>query len=124
MILHAGDYEIGENEISLEVSTTDGCVSEDTLMLTVLQCVGLNELNDESVIIYPNPANDVVRIQSSELIQSFMVYAMDGRMVHDQKVNAHSLSLNLAANKLDAGLYHCVLNTGEKMIHRDIVVTN
>ena len=124
LILHAGDYEIGENEISLEVITTDGCVSEDTLMLTVLQCVGLNELNDESVIIYPNPANDVVRIQSPELIQSFMIYAMDGRMVHNQKVNAHSWSLNLAANKLDAGIYHCVLNTGGKMIHRDIVVTN
>ena len=67
--------------------------------------VGLTEKqNDLSLNIYPNPANNNVTIKSDFLLESCLLYSINGAIILSaEKINASSYTLNTQA--ISAGLY-------------------
>lgn len=70
--------------------------------------------NDMDLVnIYPNPATEVIRIQSSASINSFSLYAMDGRIVQ-QKAALDLTEFSIDIQHLSAGVYILSLQTKDK----------
>jgi para-nitrobenzyl esterase len=85
---------------------------------------GINSLrNNAQISLFPNPANDVVNIQSSEFISSIAVFDGTGRMISEtNSVNGTNYQLNTSA--LSKGVYLVkIFNRDEELpsIHKVVI---
>ncbi|MDX1653150.1 MAG: T9SS type A sorting domain-containing protein [Brumimicrobium sp.] len=60
--------------------------------------------NELELVVYPNPAENVLNIKSAESLTSVKVIGMDGRVVIDTELNGNTASLDLSG--LEAGSYY------------------
>ena len=66
---------------------------------------------DNSVKIYPNPANDLVNVKASSAINSVEIYDVQGRILTTNLFNETSGSLDLS--KYSSGIYYLKIKTNE-----------
>ena len=82
---------------TFEVTITDnnGCEASDDIIIESDPCAGIIE-ESMSLILYPNPFNEEVNITSTEAIDAqLQVYAADGRVVYENRMNGKLATLNL-----------------------------
>lgn len=89
-----------------------------TLIPTICAVPLANEnftLDESSVKVFPNPANDVVTIQSTNQIKSIEVYDVQGRSIHTQTINKENA--NLEVSNFTNGIYFIKVKTefGDKV---------
>jgi hypothetical protein len=65
--------------------------------------VGINELNENAVSIFPNPAKDVLTVKANSNIKEIQIFNATGQMVINQKVNSKTITINTTS--LSTGLY-------------------
>lgn len=73
---------------------------------TVTQVLGINEFNDNSISVYPNPAKDILNISNSNqsFINAIEVTDINGRLVKSQKFsNVNDIQVNIS--DLSKGVY-------------------
>jgi hypothetical protein len=75
--------------------------------------------NDVSLNVYPNPANNVISIESSEMIKSIRIYNVAGAQVLNYTPSSKLSELNIS--ELSSGIYYMSANYGDKIIVRKIV---
>jgi len=69
----------------------------------------INEYNSLTIIIYPNPAHDILSIKSDEKLKSYRIYNISGQLLISQTVN-NTNEINININALQPGVY--ILKTG------------
>jgi len=72
--------------------------------------------------VYPNPANDQVRIESANGIESVMVYNMMGALV--ETIPANSLMLNVNLSQYSNGTYFFNIRQSDGTVSNQRVVVN
>ena len=72
--------------------------------------------------VYPNPANDQVRIESAKGIESVMVYNMMGVLV--ETIPANSLMLNVNLSQYSEGTYFFNIRQSDGTVSNQRVVVN
>jgi hypothetical protein len=89
---------------------------------TVSVIISLTEEKPITGILFlPNPAKDIVQINSTKQIQKIMLFDANGKMVkRSDKIN--KTSLNLDISDLKPGLYTMSIITSEKMVYCKLVV--
>lgn len=90
-------------------------ISIDGELLTV------TELSSKAKI-YPNPANDQVRIESAKGIESVMVYNMMGVLV--ETIPANSMMLNVNLSQYSEGTYFFNIRQSDGTVSNQRVVVN
>jgi PKD repeat protein len=93
----------GRKNVTLYVSNSFG---NNTLTKTgyiYVGGVGINELNENAVSIFPNPAKDVLTVKANSNIKEIQIFNATGQMVINQKVNAKTITINTTS--LSTGLY-------------------
>ena len=111
-----GFYEVGitdshgclvsTNVIVLDIITTEGTMAEGTMAEATM---GINEITDQSVILYPNPAIGVAHIEWSGLeVSSLQLIDMTGQIVSTTTIN--SITSNYELNQEKAGEYFVKMN--------------
>lgn len=124
--------ETGENtyvfnqagNVTLKVTDTSGCVLEDVLGLSVIECLAVNEIQDETIKMYPNPTTGILTIELTNENQnsSASISDINGRLIQTTR-------LTKAINTLDftrfvSGIYFVSIvgndgkTTVEKVIRR------
>jgi hypothetical protein len=104
-----------DNQILCEPST-------DTIMVPYWP-VGQNELTNGQIMIYPNPATEVVNIKSDYTITAIEVMNFVGQTVYTSKVvDAKTAKLNVVA--YTPGVYFVKVSTTEGMRTVKITVTH
>ncbi|MEI6508750.1 MAG: T9SS type A sorting domain-containing protein [Bacteroidota bacterium] len=86
---------------------------------------GIKEINDKSFSIYPNPANNILFIESSGLTQfeSLIIADLSGRIVKNEMLTiATSQSIDISC--LEAGIYFVSIHSSEGIINRKIVISH
>jgi hypothetical protein len=89
-------------------------------------CVLLTEIPDivnvdmGTLRIYPNPASDVLFIESSETIEFVTLY--DGRGERVKRRKGEGVKMGIQVNDLAPGLYMVKINLGDEIISRKIIV--
>lgn len=91
-----------------EVALGSVVVTDNTL--------GINDINDIKVSVYPNPTTNNINIQSDEQIMNITVYNTIGQMVRNVSPDTTNFSLEMA--NLDTGMYfvNVFTETGSKTV--------
>jgi hypothetical protein len=80
--------------------------------IVVTDCsVGLNELNDVSVSIYPNPATDNFKVKS-QLTAKMTLVGMDGKTIATKSANENT-ETNFDLTNLNSGVYFLTVKTAK-----------
>jgi hypothetical protein len=96
--------------------------SSDTIMIT-FPAVGINDLTNNSLSLYPNPANDVVNVVSTNDIKTIEVLNYIGQTIYtNNNINLKSLQLNVTSFK--AGVYFVKVTTVSGTKTTKITVTH
>jgi len=115
-------WNAGPNGI-IYVDETDanGCVGSDSLEVAIL-FVGIDESNENSIVIFPNPVKDVLNINLPESFARPHISVLDiqGRLVKSEMSSSRSMSLDFS--NLKSGNYILLLEQDETVIHHKIVV--
>ena len=78
------------------------------------------ELLEENIEIYPNPAKDVLNINSAFAIKEVEIYDALNRLIEKRKANKRNIQLNIANYK--AGSYIVNINTAKGSVKKKLIV--
>ncbi|MDB3907411.1 lamin tail domain-containing protein [Crocinitomicaceae bacterium] len=78
------------------LDTTSGCTGTSTADLIVNDCASIAELEAEGILVYPNPATDVLNVQTISDIKTIEVVDLSGMIVANGTENSVSVA-NLAS---------------------------
>jgi Zn-dependent metalloprotease len=83
--------------------------------------VGINELTDNKVSVYPNPTKDILSIVLEENTKNATITLIDnlGRTVYSNSFNSNTNSINLA--RFAKGIYTLIIRTNDRVISKKIV---
>ncbi len=104
----------GTVEITDEDVTVNVILSEDDTSVTSPET--LNE-----AMVYPNPANQEVNIQTQEILTHVFIYDILGQQVYGEQINHTSARINVS--DLKPGIYLLKLHTQEGSVTRRIQVS-
>jgi len=118
----------GVYDISLTVTTAEGCSTtlEETLAVGI--CVG-TENNDftEQVSIYPNPANDFIALSTGKPLEGTLllkIYNLKGVLMKaEQWSNQFGQPYILDVSQWSEGVYFITLQTGSQYVSKKMIVT-
>lgn len=96
----------GVNTVTYTYTDPNGCMDDETVNYTVLNCTAVEEEEESSVLLYPNPVIHQLYIQSNAAVHDFIVFDLTGKIV---------LRGNLSMNVIDMS----ALNTGIYMLDID-----
>ena len=100
--------------------SADGCMNTDQVTVFV-ECANLIEKVTAEVLLYPNPSESFVNIESEQNIQSFEIIDLNGRMItSNQKVDSKKLNLDFSAYQ--KGIYLVQLTIGNQQIVKRISI--
>jgi hypothetical protein len=77
-------------------------------------------LLEENIEIYPNPAKDVLNINSAFAIKEVEIYDALNRLIEKRKANNKNIQLNIA--NLKAGTYLVKINTAKGEVKKKLIV--
>jgi hypothetical protein len=82
-----------------------------TQTITITENVGTADLVEQSMNVYPNPANSYVNIQSPYSISSVQCIDMSGRVIESKKMSSHTTQVNWSLESIAAGSYFFIIET-------------
>ncbi|MDP4267427.1 MAG: T9SS type A sorting domain-containing protein, partial [Bacteroidota bacterium] len=108
--------------------TKDGCVAEDSVLVTVNNANGISSINAvDNLTIYPSPANDVLNIRfNSQEMQNVNVkiYNVIGKLVYNVNTSATNGEFNktIDVKSLTKGLYLVQIESAKGTISRKVEI--
>jgi len=111
----------GTYNVTLKVSNAFGSVN--TLVKTgyiYVGGVGVDELSQNGIKVYPNPVKDNVTIEAVSGIQSVQIFNTTGQMVISQKTDSKIVTLNTSS--LRTGIYFVKVMTENGSFDKKITV--
>ena len=101
------------------IPSANGCDSTITLNLTINN-VGLNELFNSTIFIYPNPAINEITITYSGHIQKVEIMDAKGAIVYSSIENKKDIVL---PSTMQTGYYLVLVHTAEGVFRKELVVS-
>jgi hypothetical protein len=101
------------------IVTNGVCPSDSSnALLIVNNCVyvGIDELNETLVTIYPNPANELLNIDWDGKVETIVVMDASGRVLSKFNMAPELQTFNLSLNNIEKGAYWLVLENSNSLI--------
>jgi PKD repeat protein len=99
--------DIADVTVTLTATSATGCVDISTNTVDV-SYVGIDELNEISIVAYPNPTKENLVISSAKVINSIQIFDGVGRCVYSN-MNANSIQMNITLASFEAGVYTALI---------------
>lgn len=102
-------------------------VSSNLLCSTTSDCyevfgLDIQSLDNSHISVYPNPANDVLYIQSAEIVESLQILDLNGKLLITRGSIANSQGIQLDISQLPQGVYILNVTTESQQYNQLIVV--
>ena len=108
-----GQVAIGTGGIGYAESNVFDTVVCDTV-------VGINSFTSEQISIYPNPASDLINIQTSETEKyTLLISSVNGQLIMERKIVGRTLQLDLSPVK--EGVYFITIRSKDHVTTRKII---
>lgn len=109
--IFTSDWGVGQYEVMYIYDQTQNCGGVATQTMTIESCIGVDEMTEESFIVFPTMTTDEIMIQGAQP-EHLRVFDMSGRVVVDihQPENNH---LNLIT--FPSGIYFLEINERVKI---------
>ena len=100
---------VGKEHISQLVFVSEGgaTIFADNIYFSNGTTAGIEEFAKAQMLMYPNPASDVIKLESGDAIQKVAIYNVLGQQVLETLPNANAATLNVS--DLQSGVY--LINT-------------
>jgi hypothetical protein len=82
--------------------------------------LGLENLSNDQVVIYPNPAKDFFVVKTSETMQDIRILTTTGQIIFSQSLNAKESRISTSGFK--PGLYTIQVDTKAGKINRNVLI--
>ena len=121
-LTESGNYIIDTIDLS------SGCPLILTIELEVLPLddplctVNIDEWDENSVKLYPNPANNVVFIESNSEIEEVSIYTAGYQLAGQLKFADNAMERQILVDGLRSGLYIFKIKSGESQVFRKILI--
>jgi hypothetical protein len=103
-----------------DVTVTDATGCEKTILITVTSPLGINELVQSGLTVYPNPMSDFVNIESSEYtIETAQLIDNSGRLVLETQINSKIGTIE--TSQLAKGNYLLILKTADHFFQVHVI---
>ncbi len=103
LYLKGDDLGAGTHEVWIRVvNESNGCVTSDTLAVTVWDNTGYADQNGERLLIYPNPSGDVFYVEG-EGIRGISVFNTKGQLIHSDGSRKNIYRVDLGGER--KGIY-------------------
>ncbi len=116
-------YLVSQNLITYDwhlwETTNGGGVNGAQVLTNTLTANLVEENQNLSFELYPNPSKNTVNIVSHELIRELVVFSMDGKIISSQKVNSKTTTLDISS--FPKGNYVVKVATENAIGHSKIV---
>jgi hypothetical protein len=115
------DYGIGTFPIWVVI--TDGpCTKTDTLLLTIKSESGMNEIDNSTITIYPNPFSDSFNLDIEPEFQTIEICELNGMIKFTLEINhPNNKSLRIGTENLNQGIYIFTITTHDKKLVKKII---
>jgi hypothetical protein len=102
----------------------EGCVVNDTVTLVADVCIGINEVANAAWYVYPNPATNqfVIEWNGMNDLQAYRLFANDGKLVSETKLDATQQSTVVDCTHFAAGVYVLQLQTNGSTFYKKLVI--
>ncbi len=111
---------VGTHNIIYSLVDTNGCVNDDTTIITVNLCVGIDENENElDILIYPNPNTGKFTIEKGTEINNpieVIVLDMHTKKIVDTIIPKESQKIEIDITTYGNGIYFLQLSAGEKIV--------
>jgi len=116
--LPVGDY----NNETVIISGSGAASVSVTCSGYVEDNVEIGQFTDESIQVYPNPANQTLFVDVSQSFENFTwtLYDISGRVFKSGKVSHAEGTLTIHIPELHSGLYFLIVTDGQRHITRKI----
>lgn len=114
--------EIGEGQFSviLNIENELGCNAFDALVVTVEACVGVEEEQELAFEIYPNPANQLINLNTDVKGYQCVIYDALGQLVWNEQITGNQKQIDSSA--FANGLYTIQLSDGKQSIAKQLII--
>lgn len=104
--------------------TTNGCTGTSTATVTVLACVGINEVAGNIASIFPNPGkgNITISLGNTAVANKVVVSDMIGSQVFNTSVPAGATKLNLDLTTMPKGMYLVTVTNSTGSATRKMII--
>jgi len=111
---------VGSHEITYTYTDENDCENSAVQTLVVDGCTSISETVAGTISIYPNPAKDVVNINSEYRINNVKIFNFTGQIVADIEVTNKTTQLN--TSQFDSGVYLFQIETDKGITSKRIVI--
>ncbi len=115
----------GNHVVYYTVTNFHNCTAQDSMVIHVASCVGVDEELNHVLNIYPNPSQGVFNIQvkgSSAYSSVMEIFDASGRVVYNQNIPARFGKITLSTPNLSSGMYTLRLRNERHVESHKIVV--
>ena len=77
-----------------------------------------NNLNDDKLVLYPNPTNKEIFIKSESIVKNIEIMDLNGRKLNSQNVENNKINIQ----NLKSGIYFLKININEYYVIRRIII--
>jgi uncharacterized protein YjdB len=85
----------------------NGCSNYSIYPITIANCSGVNEINENDFLVYPNPARNVISIALSDKLKdkgNIKLFSSDGKLIEQREYTNSNLE-TIDVNQLSEGIY-------------------
>lgn len=104
----------------LTVTNSNGCQDKDTVVIVSNPCLGLAENTTLEFSMYPNPASDVVFVETNISNSEVVIYSMNGQALFTQRNSTPDFTLNLS--DFAEGVYWFTVTSSEGTVNQRLVI--
>jgi hypothetical protein len=109
---------------SVTITDGNGCtnVSAPTTV-TVNSCAGIEENTNNTFVVYPNPANDVINVTFSSVSQNGTVelFTADGKVIESKEIS-DSMTETFNVVNLNSGVYYIVITSDNGRVSQKVII--
>ncbi|GAB4287471.1 MAG: hypothetical protein Kow0068_13250 [Marinilabiliales bacterium] len=78
-----------------------------------------NSLVESKLLLYPNPASDLIHINSEEDLLSYYIFSSSGHLIESKLIQSHSIKINI--NNLQPGLFFIYIMSNSKIYYKKFI---
>jgi len=112
-------YAVAQNYVETDGTGIASIYGSLTVTFISNGTAGIEETSGNEIIIYPNPATDLISIQGIEVGAIVTIYAMSGQKVMELKSDSEITQINLS--DLEAGIYTVAIITDGKITSQKMI---
>lgn len=104
----------------LTVTNSNGCQDKDTVVIVSNPCLGLAENTTFEFSMYPNPASDLVFVETNVSNSEVVIYSMNGQVLFTQRNSTSDFTLNVS--DFAEGIYWFTITSSEGTVNQRLVI--